>query len=1120
METDEEWQRILDAADVDLRDRPPAPGQEGPIWELVRALAPLARELRRTSAMTEARAARAADPAAAGAVPAERAFLVVARLRAAVASFLLAPASVAPEHVRGGWSRLLALLRELHGALALPETALLLENLPGLVVPRLDVAVPRDREGAFRAMDAAVRCVRHMAGAETVHALEEAGLRTSAALGPGATQSRVEDWVRRWLSVAQGLHAADPRGSAEFLDAPPLRESAPPALGQPGAGLTAAQYDVIFGAPFVQRGLRHLARVGNRVSVVAAHLRRVGDASLTPLTRALFTLALVDEHLLGPDGRGEIPPRVVERFRRDVAQVDPSIMIPPLEAVGMARSRGEVRVSSALSARTPGAASAAPGTLMTRVRTDADVLGGRPQHVSASALAVFQPAISALLQLGEASAAPEVRRRLLDLLHDTWALLQNTASPDAALAALVDAGFTPANCAAYLAALEGFLASGHMPPAGPGADPRELGEIQQLFGCISLLGRWVFALAREYGRHAEYVRTFRRLQAACEQQHARLSHAAGLSRGVLSQALARIMGPVTPTGHLAALRRALVEEFEAAERRFHDGRPSLLREPALAWVDIYGQTTWDVVPHTPHAGTAAATLLPAGPVEHGPEAHVAAAAAIRFPALEFSAPEILADPGFAPYVMALAVGDALEVAAQTAYLPRPLAFAARVLAWARDFGLGYLPSVGGHRTKLGALITLLEPGLRADAPPPAMQTVESVEQLLRELHQIVQTGVEQVAPHVRLRRVAEPGVGDSLLLMSMYALAARGALHELAADADPLVRRLEDAAAALRAHMRALAAFFECRFEGDGARVFALPHAAACGSATGPKLGPWSPDAVADAVSRYCAGYHDAKLSYTAALAGLRSLASETGALQGACEALAAQVALENNVLAHALREINSFALLLSSLHARASRLLTGGRVPAFAPVARFLARWRRLSSAHAAARAAEGPEPVADFVRELRDTWAELRAEGPQATEGAPGSSPEQRALAVREVLASAPRGDEVADGGAAGRGPVTLTSRHNLGAWGDYSLGPLGRPTEYPSSIAMTPQSITAAMGSDWIMTGHLLQVMDGVFRASTVPPGPRQDPPPADGQGSRPRRDSTLETDGAAGDDAMVF
>ncbi|ADO13790.1 tegument protein UL37 [Saimiriine alphaherpesvirus 1] len=1112
-----EWHELIAAAENDLREHAPAPSHVGSIWNLVDTLEPLATQLREMSRAATAAAPPRLSPGAAGrklvghgsAYPPEQTFLLVARLRAAFASFLLAPTAAAPEHVRSGWPRLISLLCELHRGLSLTETALLLENLPGLAVHHIDVAVPRDRAGACRDMSAVIACVRKMAGPETVDALEELGLRTSSPLGPISTQRNVLDWVQRWLAVTKSMHEADPRESADFSSAPPLKNLATLPLGQPGAGLAAPKYHLIFGAPFVQRGLRHLAEVGNRVCVVGAYLRRADDAALTPLARALFTLALVDEHV--PSGGG-VPSLLVQRFRRDVALVDPTIMIPPLEANPMPRTRGEVRISSALSTRTPGVTCAPPGTLITRVRTDSDVFGTHPEHVSASALAVFQPAVSSLLQAGETEATPEVRQRMLGLLHETWARLQNTTSADVALATLVDAGFTPANCAAYLSALEGFLASGHLVASADsgekdarGLDGRELGEIQQLFGCISILGRGIFQLAREYGPHAEYVKTFKRIQAACEQRHAQLSHAAGLSQGVLGQALARIMSPTTPTEHLAALRRALVDEFEVAERRFNEGHPSLLREPVMAWVDIYGQTAWDVAPPTPHFGPTAASLLPTGPTAYDSTAHVIAAAAICFPAFGFTNPDILTDPGFAPYVMALVVGDALETTARVAYLPSSLAFAVRVLAWARDFGLGYLPSVSGHRTKIGALITLLGPGMKDGEPPPTIQTVESVEQLLQELYQIVRVASEQIDPRVRLRSVAQPTVANSLLLVSMYALSARGSLHELAARADPLAQQLEDAMVLLRVHMSSLAAFFECRFESDGGRLFALPYAVAGGAAPEPRLGPWSPDVVADAVSRYCGGYHDAKLAYTTALAGLRALSAEASALLSACEGLASQAAAGDTVLASALREIGSFSLMINNTHACAARLLTGGQVPGFAPMSRFLARWRTIAGAYATATAAAGPEPVADFVHQLREAWIGLRLESAQPTAETPCFSPEQRALAVREILASAVGSNEIGDGSPGDGSPVTLTDRHNLGAWEEYNPDPLKRPTVYPSSINMTPESISAAVNTEWVMTGHLLQVMDGVFRTSA--------PPSLTQRSSAPHGSADIEVDGTA-------
>ncbi|AAU88103.1 tegument protein UL37 [Cercopithecine alphaherpesvirus 2] len=1065
-------------------DAPPGPPPDGPLQALLRALTSLA-------------AARPASPTEAPGDAGEDAVLLSARLRAAIAAFLLSGAPIRVADARAQWRPLLERLCALHGAHGLPETALLAENLPGLLAHRLAVALPDAPDRAFEAMDHLRDAVLDAASPEATRLLEAAGLRTAAALGPARTRQCVAEWTDRWRSVTESCLRLDPRASSPAPGGAPPPASPIP-LGQPSAGLTTPAYSPIFPAPFVQEGLRFLARASNWATLFSKHLQSVDDATLTPLTRALFTLSLVDEYLTTRDRGIVAPPRLLEQFERTVREIDPAIMIPPIEANKMVRSREEVRVSAALNHLTPRSARAPPGTLMSRVRTDAAVFDPEEPLLSSSALAIFQPAVAALLGSGEPPSAG-AQRRLLALLHQTWALIQNTGSPSVVIDALIDAGFTPLHCSHYLLALEGFLAAG----GGPG-----LSELQQLFGCVALTGANVFALAREYGYHSGYVRAFRRVQDACEQAHARLCEAAGLAGGVLRQTLARVMGPVTPTEHLASLRRALVGEFESAERRFGAGRPSPLRETVLIWIDVYGQTEWDITPAAP--ATPGSALLPAGQPGHAPSVLLAAATRIRFPALDGVPPAVLSDPGFVPYALALVVGDALRATCRAAYLPRSVAFALRVLAWARDFGLGYLPTVEGHRTKIGALITLLEPGADAAAPPPTMQMAENIEQLLRELHAVVRGAIEQLRPVAQLPPVPPPEVATSLLLISMYALAARGVLADLVARADPFVAQIEDAIVLLRIHMRTLSAFFECRFESDGERVYAVVGEAP------DRLGPWAPDAMADAVSRYCGTYHDAKRALTAALAGLRAAIAEAMAHLGVCDALATQVSPDGNVMAAVLREVHAFVTVAGGIHARASKLLAGEHVPGFCFMGHFLARWRRLAAAYHAARAATGPRRVAEFVRELHDTWMGLQSD--RALVAAPaGSTPDQRAAAVREVLADV---DEDAPPPGSAEGRSVLTSRRDLGAWGDYSLGPLGTTTVPPDSVDLSPQGLAVMLGMDWLLMNEMLQVTDGVFRASALRPFPGPDPPrdlevreegsllPLPGSPPRPAADSSRE------------
>ncbi|UVC67262.1 tegument protein UL37 [Human alphaherpesvirus 1] len=1025
---------------------PAGPPSDGPMQRLLASLA----GLRQPPTPTAETANGADDPA----------FLATAKLRAAMA-FLLSGTAIAPADAQACWQPLLEHLCALHRAHGLPETALLAENLPGLLVHRLVVALPEAPDQAFREMEVIKDTILAVTGSDTSHALDSAGLRTAAALGPVRVRQCAVEWIDRWQTVTKSCLAMSPRPSIEALGETSLK-MAPVPLGQPSANLTTPAYSLLFPAPFVQEGLRFLALVSNRVTLFSAHLQRPQERRPSLPSRALFTLALVDEYLTTPERGAVVPPPLLAQFQHTVREIDPAIMIPPLEANKMVRSREEVRVSTALSRVSPRSACAPPGTLMARVRTDVAVFDPDVPFLSPSALAVFQPAVSSLLQLGE-QPSTGAQQRLLALLQQTWTLIQNTNSPSVVINTLIDAGFTPSHCTHYLSALEGFLAAGvpARTPAGHG-----LGEVQQLFGCIALAGSNVFGLAREYGYYANYVKTFRRVQGASEHTHGRLCEAVGLSGGVLSQTLARIMGPAVPTEHLASLRRALVGEFETAERRFSSGQPSLLRETALIWIDVYGQTHWDITPTTP--ATPLSALLPVGqPESHAPSVHLAAATQIRFPALEGIHPNVLADPGFVPYVLALVVGDALRATCSAAYLPRPVEFALRVLAWARDFGLGYLPTVEGHRTKLGALITLLEPAARGGLGP-TMQMADNIEQLLRELYVISRGAVEQLRPLVQLQP-PPPEVGTSLLLISMYALAARGVLQDLAERADPLIRQLEDAIVLLRLHMRTLSAFFECRFESDGRRLYAVV------GDTPDRLGPWPPEAMGDAVSQYCSMYHDAKRALVASLASLRSVITETTAHLGVCDELAAQVSHEDNVLAVVRREIHGFLSVVSGIHARASKLLSGDQVPGFCFMGQFLARWRRLSACYQAARAAAGPEPVAEFVQELHDTWKGLQTE--RTVVVAPlVSSADQRVSRCGMRPGPAPQSP------AADR---VVLSRRDLGAWGDYSLGPLGQTTAVPDSVDLSRQGLAVTLSMDWLLMNELLRVTDGVFRASAFRP-----------------------------------
>ncbi|AMB16997.1 tegument protein [Macropodid alphaherpesvirus 1] len=997
-----------------------------------------------------------------------------AKLRAAIATFLMAPSPIPPDMIKKSWGPLLHHLRVLHKTHNLPETAIFLENLPGLFLHRLDVVLPDDNTQMFVTIKDLKEFIGLLTGPEYNDVLKDTGLRVTSALGPVNIRQLTTDWLAKWEVALNTCLAVNPHVTATIGEAAFELLFVP--LGHTSIPLITPHYSLIFPSPLVQECLRRLAQLSNWMTLFSIYLQQINSESLTPLTRALFTLAMVDECLTDPVRGAIIPPKLLSRFKKTVQDIDPMVMIPPLEANKTLRSRGEIRISSALNHLTPKSTTMLPGTLLSRVRTDSEVFSPQTSLLSPPSLAIFQPAILSILNR-DSVLTPAAAQQLLGGLQTAWAHLQHTSSPSQALSVLVSAGFTLQNCTAYLTALEGLLVSNTIDTQTNGAG---LSEIEQLIGCVSITGMHIFTMAAGYGYDVSYVRRFRQLQRQSEFVHIKLNEAVGLAKGVLSQTLAKIMGPRSQADHVKNLRRGLVEEFEALEHRFSTSQFNPVNEAMMVWLDVYGQTAWDITPIAPTTTFLSVTD------RSGTDqmAYVTAATQISFPNHDGISANILADPGFAPYALALVVGDALHATHRAAYHPKHIEFVLGVLKWARDFGLGYLPTIDGHRTKIGALVTLLEPGLDP-THTPTMQTVNNIERLLNELYHISTAARGQVAAIFSTAPDPSPNINTNLLLLSLTAVAACGVFRALINQSIPVVQHLEDAVTLLRICMDTLKIFFSCNFQNEGNKISITD------TITQTRLGSWRPNEMADAVTRYCEKYQTAKHSLITAMISLKSIITEATTHLEACDTAADPNTKKTEFFREVIQQTQTFVLLLTDIHTHVTKLVAGNQVPGFFYMGRFISAWRQIEKKYKDVCTHTNIENITALIDELRETWDNLQVE--RAVMITDPITTDSQKSAVAEILG--PVGTNLDTDPEFDAPRPIITDRSNIARWEDYDTRPLKCLPTYPTSVDLTPEGLKVLLGTKWILISELLQIIDGVFRTpiltrdSPTPPQPAE-------------------------------
>lgn len=1012
-----------------------------------------------------------------------------AKAKAAVGAFCLSQETMTIPQVESTWRDAFAAVLEMYAQTGSAEASMLAQNFAGLVLWRLSITW--NRSSIKTDSEKLIELIDKITGDEAISWLTRNNLRVSSRYGPVDMRKITFDWMAVFSQATDSAFSYSPEKMIVDIEKIPKTEELT-------FKLVHKRFDLIYDFQFVQDGIRLVSRSIGWVVPFVITSRCTSNRVYTPLTRVLYTIALVDKYLRDREPQ---PRELIDRFAEDVETLTQAELMTPAEANATKRTAHEVRVSSAVAYGDPFVLEVRPGMASIRVRTGPEILASATS-LTRDAMAVH---ISAVLKLisGESASDGSVyvlqaMTNLYESARAAWDAVQTSTTQKQVLEALIDSGFVPQACLAYENALKSQFARSYNPPAETNDGVREsyspFDDTQQAVGCMAVIGNVVFGLAESYGPGLDYLDIYLDATFPDAMEQDEFIRALGLPQGAIAQILGRCMPPRTFPEYIKTARSALVSEINESEILIESERPSLTnaaREALLMWFDYRADDSWGVVaPADERSSSSLTTIDESSTLEESigerlptpvTDSRVTRqreivmmrnAVNIRYPEPMPGNVAELTDPSYARYVVATAVADAMTATASAAFSLPHINLAIKVLTWAKDYGAPYIQNFDGHKNKLTALISSLLPFIGEVPQHPTPEDGANVESLLGELHAVVASAtgslnIQNMAPPPK------PDITNSTLLVSMYATALRLNLDALIDDTLSLASNLSTASWSLADYVATAKAFFSAKFYStySGGLVTLKGR-----SDNASDIGTWRVNDIAAAVGDIYNACSDAIADIRVASMSIRSLVEETGRRIQICDALASRAT--GNGASRVFSVLSADYARLSGVHAsldmHVRKLVACSEPPGMKDVNWFLKKWTKISSLDST------PRDATDLLHVIEDIgaiWREAAAKRASSISQKTFPSDSEIEDAVLDTMEDYKSFD---DGDVAP--VVVLTARHNLITRDEINYATLRYET-------VTPEGVDPAefaedfITKDRISADVLMRLVDSVFNVGRV-------------------------------------
>ncbi|AAG14230.1 UL37 [Gallid alphaherpesvirus 2] len=738
-----------------------------------------------------------------------------AEARAAIGSFFLASGTMSILQVELTWRDTFSAILEVYKQTRSPEASMLAQNFVGLILWRISVRWDKTswQENSHRLR----RLVAEMTGEEAISWLSRNNLRISAPFGPSVMWPLISEWFAVFEDAANHAFTYTPEhllSEREFSFN----------VGDLAASLAHKRFELIYDFPFVQEGIRLVSIASGWIAPFVIMYRCTTNRVFTPLTRILFTIALVDQYFRGL--HAPQPFQIKDRFAEDVGALGSKELIPALEANSTKRTSYEVRASAAIAYESPFVHTIQPGMAADKLRNGSDIIMS-DTSLTEDSLAIHLSAVLRLISdigLEEDNGAIDAAKaKLSNSARRAWDAIQYSSSPKQLLEALIERGFVRQVCRAYESALKTYFTRNY----GSVDEGDIFDDVQQVVGCVAVIGNVVFGLIESYGPGMTYLSNYME-NCVISESDSHFIEALGLERAIISQIIGRCIPPIPHEDYIKAARAVLVAEMDhvASKSEAVGFRQSIrsAKESLMLWFDNRANEIWGIVPPDESNVLNLDANLPNSDysnVDSNVEQDefdgeresemIRLASTIRYPEPMPITPESTT-PHFLKYIIATVCLDALTSVTTAIFSTPRLGTALKVLTWARDYGMPYLDSFINHRGKLNALISAIIPFTQDISNAPTTDDALNIEMLLGELYDVISVAISMLPQEARPFLPPRPDPSNSNVLISMHGTALHLQLNYLAERTFDCVEHLSNKSKQLVVFASIFKDFFTCKF--------------------------------------------------------------------------------------------------------------------------------------------------------------------------------------------------------------------------------------------------------------------------------------------------------------------
>lgn len=259
----------------------------------------------------------------------------ILKTQSIISEFFLSTDTITVEEALVSWNVLHDLACNTYTVTKTSESAVLAENLSGLLLWKLQHDWSKNITNELSNLS---KLLENFNSEKSISKITSSGLRTSARFGPSNMYRLVGEWIEIFRNVFFNIHDKNPDNMLDTQLVESLDIFFDPLIGK--------KFEILYDMPFVQEGLRIVSNSVNWILPFSAIIKRTREQTLTPLTRSLYIIALVDEYFINGNNQNS-KSLLTHQFKKNMQYIDEKVFIP-LNKVNLSpKTSNEVQIGRA-----------------------------------------------------------------------------------------------------------------------------------------------------------------------------------------------------------------------------------------------------------------------------------------------------------------------------------------------------------------------------------------------------------------------------------------------------------------------------------------------------------------------------------------------------------------------------------------------------------------------------------------------------------------------------------------------------------------------------------------------------------------------------------------------------